>query len=259
MSLSVIDGIHGFDDCLAFGDYWGNPNREEVCINVLCKGQKEWCRAVILPAGSACHIHAIVPDKGRDRVLVLTGDADEESAIIEFKSNFNECRILLSGRQQFRSCVAVPWKDGILFATDSPLERNGLYYLADSELQLITSLRGSCIYYDELPDGGMVFSTTVEPDSNLTGWKYIVSRKPGPGITGNQVDLCMVGKQGFNVLESFEKDAWPSLLFQFGAIEPVIGSRHIFLNFTALKNHDRSVMAVDLPGSEIRMHNEGLK
>ena len=61
--------------------------------------------------------------------------------------NFN---ILKGGRQVYRSCVAFPYRKGILYATDTPLEANSINYLYYSHNQWhkrkVFDIDGPCLH-----------------------------------------------------------------------------------------------------------------
>lgn len=218
LSFTYIKGLKGFEDCVLFGEYFSNNNFEKV--NVWRRINGVWDIALTLPAGSLYHIHGIVPDYKNSCLYILTGDSDKESAIIKVTDNFKTVTPTLYGSQQFRSCVAFPYKDGLLYATDTPREVNHIYYARPVDgkwtAEPVGEIPGPCIYGRE-QGGTFYFATSVEADDTLPAFRYRFSYKLGAGVKNRESHIIKVS-QNLNVepLCSFKKDIWPMLLFQFG-------------------------------------------
>lgn len=219
LSLCALSGVSGFTDGILYGDYTGR--RQDISI-VRRTPAGGWQSVYTFPMGTVLHIHALIPDPANGRVLILTGDRDAESGIWEAREDFRQVRPLLRGSQQYRSCFAVPWRGHIYYATDTPLEDNGLYDLDEGTGQ-VTKLRdlpGPVIYGASCVENGqmrMVMATSVEPDSRQTGLRYLLSYRRGPGV--KSWDSCILSgspETGVKVVRRFRKDMLPMTLFQFG-------------------------------------------
>lgn len=250
LSLVKIKDITGFSDCIVYGDYWGNLNKEKVSIHRRINGK--WSVVFSFKEGTVTHIHGIIPDQVRSCVYILTGDEDSESGIWIAKDDFTFVQPIIIGKQMFRSCVAFPVPNGLLYATDTPLEKNSINFLSledDSwgEVHELHSITGSCIYGTEcLIDGEScyVFATTVEGDSRKKGFRYYLSRKRGPGILCNYVECLLLKnpKDELASIASFTKDIWP-FIFQFGGITFASGSReHLYGTPVGVKKVDGMIM-----------------
>lgn len=221
MNFCKIKGIYGFDDCIAYGEYWGNTNHEEVSI--YARVDKTWRKVFTFPKRKVQHIHGIIADPYRNCVLILTGDKNEESGIWIANQNFKEVKPLLIGNQRYRACVAFPVEEGIIYATDSPLEEN-VIAIARKEKdswveEALQDIPGPCIYGADI-DGKFVFATSVEPDSRIQGMKYWFTYKLGQGVKDRYSHVIMGNlEQGFKEIIKFKKDILPMLLFQFGNIQ----------------------------------------
>lgn len=221
LNFCKIDGIAGFDNCIAFGEYWGNTDREPVSIYI--RKEANWILAYTFPKGTVQHIHGLVADKFRNCVLILTGDKDNESGIWVAKNNFSVVEPILYGSQRYRSCVLFPLPEGVLYATDTPLEKNQLIFInmrhADWSEHIIYDMPGPCIY-GTFVEGQYVFATSVEPDSRITGIKYLLSDQLGPGVNDRNSHI-VIGNlcEGFSKAVAFEKDFLPMGLFQFGNVQ----------------------------------------
>lgn len=255
LNVCTILGINGFSDCIAYGEYSGNSNKDSVCIYK--RGmhiEDQWEKAYEFPENTITHIHSIVPDSYRNGVLILTGDADSESGIWIARNNFKEVQPLLVGKQQYRACCAFPLKEGILYATDTPTENNYICIIKeDGEKwvrERIMELNGSCIYSAQWKKK-LVFSTTVEPDSTIKGKRYWVTSKLGKGIKSDRVEV-IVGdlNNGFSCIAKFRKDNWPMLLMQFGSVQFCSSSNSdaLYLYPVAVKKFDNSLIAYEEGG-----------
>ncbi len=222
--LFELKDLCGFQDGIIYGEYWANPNGEEVNIYQMLNGQ--WIEKYSFPKGAITHIHGFAKDTLHDRLLILTGDFDEGSGIWEARDDFTYVRPLLVGKQQYRSCVAFACETGILYATDTPLEENAIYFFEykNQILHKLQSLPGPCIYGREYIDKGgckqYLFATSVEPDSRISGLKYLLTYKLGKGVKDRKTHvLAGNALDGFTEIMALSKDWLPMGLFQFGNIQ----------------------------------------
>jgi len=218
LSFCNIEGISGFDEGVVYGEYFGNLNNENVDIYQRRNEDKVWHRIYSFPPGMVKHIHKILIHPTRKSVIVLTGDEDNESAIWEFRHNFNDMKVLVQGAQRYRACVAFPFGEGLVFATDTPKENNAIYfYKPGTPPEKLFDISGPCIYGTTLNIDDFVFATSVEPDSNNTGLNYTFSYKLGPGVKDWYSHIYIGNpRKGFKEVFRARKDFLPMLLFQFG-------------------------------------------
>ncbi len=218
--IAHITDIPGFDDIVCYGEYFGNPSMESVSIVGKRGDSKDWVEMYRFEKGQINHIHSIVPDSYNDRVWVLTGDTDEASAIWYSDDNFQTLNRFLGGKQKYRCCSVFPTRGGIVYATDTPLRENHIYSvnLADKSITKIADLNGSCIYSSAINDD-ILISTTVEgttSNSRVLNW---LVRQKGPGIKSWYSELLIGnGTDGFRQIAAFEKDYFPTAIFQFGTL-----------------------------------------
>ena len=224
LGFTLITNIKGFNDSLVFGEYFGNFDKEVIKIYSKEKG-KRWKIIYSFNKGVINHVHNIIPDPHRNCVWILSGDFGEAASIWQATENFNCVEKAVSGEQIFRSCVAFPLKNGILYATDTQLENNSIRILKEDkhgkwETECLFEINGSCIYGCETADY-YVFSTATEPDAKIKNKYYrLLDNQPGPGIIKNCADIIYCSKEdlNFKLLTSNKKDFWPYRLFQFGSI-----------------------------------------
>lgn len=223
LNLCVIKGIQGFDDCIAYGEYWGNIGREEVSIYVRKKKYCAWEKVYEFPKGCIQHIHGIIADPYRNGVLILTGDRDEESGLWMATMNFQVVEPVLVGSQRYRSCVAFSSQEGILFASDTPLEKNVITFATQKRNgwseKILCEIPGPCIYGVQIKNN-YVFATSVEPDSQIKGLRYLFTYRLGIGVRDRRSYIIMGNAtNSFKEIVCFRKDLYPMLLFQFGNVQ----------------------------------------
>lgn len=232
-----------------YGEYiW---NQEKGPVAIFKREKNVWEKVYNLPANSITHIHGIVYDPHRNCFYILTGDADSESGIWVADEAFSAVKPLLTGKQAYRSCVAFPTENGLLYATDTPLEQNSIYALAMNEngstvLEEKYMLPGSCIFGAAVGNS-FYFSTTVEPDSTLPGWRYRLTSKLGAGILDRYSHVIKVDPDGStNEIFKRKKDALPMWLFQFGNIQfPYNETDKLLINLQSLKNRHGITLQLD--------------
>lgn len=237
--LSYFNKATGKNE-IYYGEYIWNVNKGPVSI--FKRTNDSWKEVYQFSANSITHIHGIVHDPYRFGFLILTGDEDSESGIWFSDYNFSKVRPILVGKQQYRTCFAKPLESGIVYATDTPLENNHVFFIAlDKQLNVINckqeyDLPGPCIFGIEHGDN-IFFSTSVEPDSSLPKWHYRVTNKLGAGVKTRKTYVITRDKNGkYSEICSIDKDLWPMWLFQFGNIVfPNNDSKDLYITVQATK------------------------
>lgn len=216
-------GVSGFDDGLYFGEYFSDIELDRIRI-LKRTDSGEWHACFTFQEGRINHIHALVPDKSNDCVWILTGDFGEAAAIYRATNNFKNVEPIVKGSQKYRACVAFPLKDNLVYATDTPYEKNHIrkLYKTNSGSWLSKKLyevNGPIVYGCETKDY-YIFSSTVEPGHIKPNFFLnLLDRKRGIGILRNQVEIYSL-KKSDNTLKLIDinpKDQLPARLFQFGS------------------------------------------
>lgn len=221
LGFCKVSGIAGFADGVYYGEYVQTHNPQGT--GIYCRtADGVWNKVYTFPPHQILHIHGIVADAAKSRLLILTGDADGEAGIYEVRDGFQSVTPILTGGQQCRACVAYPFRDGIVYATDMPLEQNHVYYyneVTKTKIQLY-EMPGPCIFGTQKTKAGawqIYLATSVEPDSRLKGLRYLLTYRLGPGVKQRQsVVVGMNQDMQFAELARFKKDRLPMALFQFG-------------------------------------------
>jgi hypothetical protein len=197
LHLAVAPGDHVF-----WGEYFDNPQRDEVHIYASTDGGGHWDVAHTFAKRAIRHVHNIVYDEFENCFWVLTGDEGSECRILRASCDFRNVDAVLSGSQQTRSAALVPTRDALYFSSDTPLEQNHIYRLdRHGNLTKVTALGSSSIYGCRV-GGAIFFSTMVEPSA--------VNASRNVSVYGS------ADGQDWQQLAHRKKDAWPMGLFQYG-------------------------------------------
>ena len=192
------------DGRLYWGEYFDNPQREEVHIYASTDHGITWNVAYTFPKGTIRHVHNIVYDEWENCLWVLTGDNGPECRILKASFDFRTVEIVMSGNQQARAVALVPTRDGLYFSSDTPLEANFIYRLdRRGNLERLSGISSSSIYGCSVGNA-IFFSTMIEPSD--------INRDDHVRLYGSPD-----GKNWHSPL-AWSKDMWPKGLFQFGNV-----------------------------------------
>ena len=222
LEFLVLDDPESGDRSIFYGEYIWNDAKGPVDIYRRKKGV--WEIVYTFPEKTITHIHNLIFDEYRNGFFILTGDDDSESGIWFADNNFRSVKPVLVGSQQYRACVAFADGYGLFYATDTPLEKNYIYRVVlDADMNVVNHKRlydmpGPCIYGCR-HNGNMYFSTSVEPDSSLSTWRYRFTYKLGAGVKDRYTHIIKGSNDGkFDEVGQFKKDLLPIWLFQFGNV-----------------------------------------
>jgi len=204
-----------------WGEYFDNVERDEVHIYGSSDSGMTWDVAHTFPKHSIRHVHNIVYDHWENCLWILTGDRGDECGVLRASCDLKTVDVVLSGNQQARAVALVPTKNGVYFASDTPLETNCVYFLdRGGNLTKLTTISSSSIYGCQV-QGVLFFSSMVEP-STINPDRHV-------RVYGSR------GGQSWNRLMEWSKDRWPMRFFQYGnAILPDGHNSTDFLALTAI-------------------------
>lgn len=251
LCFTKIESLPGFTDGIYYGEYFLNHAGAEVNIRKR-NADGTWNIVYTFTAGEIYHIHGMIPCPEKQCLYILTGDKDHESGIYEFKNEFKEVKVIVSGKQAYRACVALPTANGLLYTTDTPLEDNYLYHLDfdTKEIKPIIPIAGPSIYGRLLSDNEMVFSTSVEPDSRIKGLRYEFTKKLGPGVKDRYTHLYYVKVDGDDIktkeIFSAKKDILPMGAGQFGTLMFPAGEGPLLITGQAIRKYDNKTFSIDI-------------
>ena len=253
LNFVKISGQKEFTDGIYYGEYFLNHGGERVRI-FRRKPNGQWHTVYTFAPGQVYHIHGIIPDAASACVYILTGDKDAESGIFVTYDDFKTVTPIVTGRQAFRACVALPVEGGMLYTTDTPLEENYLYHLDfnTKEITPVMVIDGPSIYGRTISDYEFVFSTSVEPDSRIEGLKYEFTYKLGPGVKNKNSHLyyCLWDGNTAHCKEIFAatKDILPMGAGQFGTMMFPEGDVYdgLYVTCQALRKYDNKTIKFSL-------------
>ena len=206
---------------IVFGDYGGKDTDGNIGVYRYADFKVE--RIACFNGSKIDHIHRVDYDKYRDCYWIFTGDSDSASGIWRLEYGSGVIEEYLKGSQQLRSCVCFILENKIIYATDSPIEKNYIYSIdiKDKKINQICGIPGTCIYgHRQVIDGEEIYflATAVEPDTKLDKIRYRLTYKLGEGIQDRYVHLLAGNQNEFKEVWKTKKDNWPMWLFQFGNI-----------------------------------------
>lgn len=231
LNITLINNIEGFDDGIYYGEYFGNGNKDEGSIRKIKNDFSGDTICYTFEKGKINHIHNIIPDQKNKCVWISTGDFGEGAGIWRANNNFKTVTPVLVGKQEYRSCVAFPTEEGLLYATDTPFELNSIRLLfqdkSEWKTKKISDIKGASIYGCKFNDK-YVFSTSVEPNGfNTSLWQLLFGRTKGDGILDYYSHVYLGDlKNGFEEILQTKKDRFPFIPFQFGVV--VFPTGHLF-------------------------------
>lgn len=239
LNFGIVEQGSGIKPGIYFGEYFSNPDMKKVDIYHINPITDEISVIYTFPQGEINHIHNVVPDTTNNCVWVLSGDFDNGAAIWKMKSDFSEGVAVVRGSQLYRSCIAFPYKEGLLYATDTPFQHNEIRVLEKTsegvyQTKFVAGINGPCIY-GAIYMGHYVFTSATEP---LTGpivtIKDLLSRKKSPGVKNNHSEIYIVNDSlKIKSLSTNKKDWMPYYLCQFGNISIPNGQQnsHYFVTY----------------------------
>lgn len=219
--LSNVKGVEGIEDGVYFGTYQSISSKKPIHIFKRI-GQDDWQTVYTFEQGSVEHIHNIIPDPYRKCLWIFSGDFGDNAAIWKVTENFGMVERKFYGSQKYRACVVNALPEGLLYATDSPVDKDHIFLLNTEtvELKEIMPIAGSCIYGCKWKDQ-YVFESSVEPLGKYKNkLDFLLSREIGPGIQDRYVRIyCGNLQNGFREIYKEKKDCLPYATFQFGAVK----------------------------------------
>lgn len=247
-----IQGIEGFQDEVVYGEYSGNSILSPVKIWARTS-EGCWVVRYEFPANTIRHIHSIVCDVYRQRVIICTGDLGEEVGIWCASDGFQRVARLFGGKQLYRACCARAYPEGVIFATDSPYDQNYLFEMVEESgepiVRKIANLAGPVVFFANVGEK-LVFATNVENDGRNRGLlgRYLSYNK-GAGVLDWYVHLYQWAPlQGLSEIAKFKKDIWPMSAFGFGNIILPSGTctRGIYFQPTAVSRYNEMLCYIKL-------------
>jgi hypothetical protein len=191
------------DGNVYLGEYYRNPERDDVCVYRYTPGTSRLEEVHRFPAGEVRHIHGIYRDPFTDKLWCLTGDRDDECRFMTTDDGFGHLELVGAGDESWR-CVSVQFTERhVYYGTDAEFRPNHLYRLdrATGEREQLGQIDGP-VFYSRALGGELFFAVTAELC---------------PSQKGRAATLWHVSDTaGPSKVVAFEKDAWSRRWFGFG-------------------------------------------
>lgn len=234
------------DHCILYGEYFPNIKNQEVKIFKRVNGL--WSNVYTFEKNSILHVHNIIYEKDKKEFFIFSGDSDEESAIWKSDIYFKNVTKIVAGNQIYRSCFGYIYDGDLYYFSDTPLENNFFIHLNTNnfDVKKIQLIEGPVIYGIFKNETGII-STSVEPDSNVKGIKYLLTHKLGKGVLGNMVNLYSIKNNRLMKIITIPKDVYPGGLFQFGNLYPILlNDQSILVYCMAVKKYDGKTIIIEM-------------
>lgn len=145
--LTTIEDLGGFTVKHCYSEYFTNNEKNEISIYGCYGDLSDWREIYRFEKGQINHIHSIIPDPYQKKVWIFTGDFGDAAGIWYTDDDFRTVNRYLFGNQQYRARVGMPTEDGLIYATDTPMETNSIYIVSkDKEIKKLFELEGPSLY-----------------------------------------------------------------------------------------------------------------
>jgi hypothetical protein len=209
-----------------YGDYWGNPEREDVKVWRWRPGETTWQEHFRFPAGTIRHIHAVQHDPFSGAVWVATGDRDQESIIgclSPATSHEPQAKltVIASGSQQTRAVSLIFTPEYVYWGSDgghdSDVTSNCLYRWSrtKNQIECLFPVGGPVYYSASGSDGGLYFASAVEGSrSESDRWARVweLDGASHNKSAGGQERKCASADCEPREIGRWEKDRFPTRL-----------------------------------------------
>ena len=197
---------------LLFGEYYSNGKKNDLIRGEVKIFQFDENSKITIPykfgKNDIRHIHNIILNSYKEKYVVLTGDNDLESKIIEFDFDFKNSKILCSNKQIFRTVDLVCQKNRYIVASDTEKTENIIFNLdKKNKISHITAVGGSVFYIKKYSK--FYLSTTALEPSLINQQEYVF------------LYASLDGKSWIT-LKKFKKSIYPlklSKIFRYPSIE----------------------------------------
>lgn len=161
--------VHGLSQQVYFGEYLNGHSRDIAIMRVDPKTLRS-VRCWQFSRAEIKHVHAIHYDPYRNRLWVLTGDTDEESAFYYSDDEFQTLQKFAGGSQQWRAIALLIYPDfiewGMDAGQDAPadcINKIYRYHFERAELTEQATVGNPVYAAISMADGSAVMATSFEP------------------------------------------------------------------------------------------------
>lgn len=157
-------------DRIYFGEYLAGPRPQTIRVFVGRNDGRDWATCHTFEKGQVFHVHSVSYDHYAERLVIATGDRNEEAGLFVLDADCKGVEQIGGGDQRWRIIAPVFTVGEVVWGSDD--DRGGAEIL--SKVRGGQSVKshafiGKPAYYGaRLGDGTLVQSTAFEPDSEFT-------------------------------------------------------------------------------------------
>jgi len=198
-------GLHGplmNGICVAPNDeiYWGEYNCQKAKHRIrIVKGSndgREWDVCYEFDKGSIGHIHSLSFDHYRNKIIICTGDRNDESHLFFWDYKGNKLERVGGGDQSWRTVSVLPTENYLIWGTDAGRNnqdnsQNHIYRLdlRTGERSVLRRIDNPAYFSQNINNNAFIITTTYEnqPENDVVGsiwysrdtveWNKILSLK----------------------------------------------------------------------------------
>ena len=203
-SRVLRNGVSFINNYMFFGDYISNKDRENVYIYKVNLNTLEL--NVFFTFNNVRHVHFIVQDKiYNDKLIVGTGDKDQESKILIIDVYNKEVEVLREGKQDYRAVSILQVDNYLIWGSDDPDDDNYIFRLDrfSKKLEKLKKIDGPAYYSAQDKKGYLYIASTIEDRKRHKAIIYI-SKDNG---------------NSWEIYKKFKKDIWHTKYFGYGIVE----------------------------------------
>jgi hypothetical protein len=232
----ICQDIEGWS---CFGEYFTNPQRNEVRIHRVSPDQNSWEIAYKFKAGKIRHVHSIARDPFDEKSLWITvGDYKNECYILKTNDRFKTVKYFGNGDQIWRAVTLFFTESHVCWITDSHLEQNYACRMDRKTGEIEKGQKFDCSswYGCTTKEGIHVAFTTVEK---------------GPGIKRDESSIY-ISEDAYNWSEvlTYKKDRFrPYSIFKNGVISCPSGNldlKNFYISGEGLVELDGVTLGLDI-------------
>jgi hypothetical protein len=160
----AVDG----SDRIFFGEYRVRQRPQTIRVLIGEDDGRQWRICHTFDEGEIFHVHSVTYDRFDDRLVIATGDRDDESGLFTLDPDCNGIEPIGGGDQRWRAIAPLYTATEVIWGSDDTSETGSHMFSKRRGSQDLEHRRfiGNAPYYAaELTDGTLVTSTTFSPDS----------------------------------------------------------------------------------------------
>jgi hypothetical protein len=157
-------------DRVYFGEYRTGPRPQTIHVVIGENDGRDWMICHTFEQGQIFHVHSVSYDPYADRLLIATGDRDDEAGLFVLDSDCTGVEQIGGGDQRWRLIAPLFTPEKVVWGSDD--DRAGAQIFAKARgtqtLEPLVFVGKPAYYGTRLSNGTLVQSTAFEPNSQFT-------------------------------------------------------------------------------------------